>query len=148
MAQLEAFGVALQMVLSGGRRGDLRTVVGAYAQATGKNVERTTRGYTAARGRIGEGLGGIGERMTAYASGRMSDEDRARSLSYLPERIRGTGHARPSSPKVDARQTVSVTIHEATDAREVDRRVQEGIREAGERQARQLVAALVPGGES
>jgi len=53
--------------------------------------------------------------------------------------------AMPAS-RVDARQTVTVTVNEATDAAETERRIAYAIKRENEKQARLLAANLVPAG--
>jgi MFS family permease len=127
-----AAGTAERVMLRRNRAG--RTIQGEQRLAN----ERMNQGYT-------------GMSLDPRRGGWRTATARAIQQTILPERFRprlesASRQTTKASTKVDARQTVTVTVNEATDAAETERRIARAIRLENEKQARLIGAHLVPAG--
>ena len=137
---VQASIAALGSMLSGG--GITGAVGAAQRVANQRNEEGRTIGgtFSQVRENLSRGFSNL-------TTGHQGATARAVQQSVAPERFQSfiaERTARAPAAKVDARQTVSVVINEASDAAEVERRVDHAIRAENDRQARAIGAALVP----
>ena len=114
-------------------------------EAVGRGPEQIETGVRGigVTGRAVTGVRGAGATANAKALARERESVRLRMLASGADSVRASAAAASITQTVDARMDVNVSVAEATDAQEVDRRVRVAIRDAQDRQARQLQAALV-----